>query len=169
MRDLPAVPVGRSLARAHPEFGKLWASRNATPPEAIDPTTHILAWWRCPAGAHVDWSEYVDVVVEGNGQCPRCGPTAFREALTPTLSGRKRVGRCQGCGKSAILKRDRMCDPCLMARGHLRCPECGIPCSAGSLSLGGTRGVCKECRTGRRPKRRVRIVSGGLPTLGKRR
>lgn len=82
------------------------------------------------------------------------------------LNGRRPVGLCAGCGKPAIIARDRMCEACLLARGYRRCPDCGVPCRPGSF---GSRGICAKCLRRGRPKPvSVKAVSGGLPTLGRR-
>jgi len=83
------------------------------------------------------------------------------------LKGRRLPGLCAGCGKPAIIARDRMCDACLLARGYRRCPDCGVPCKPGSF---GARGICSKClKRGRLKRVSVKTVSGGLPTLVRRR
>lgn len=81
-------------------------------------------------------------------------------------SSRRHVGRCRACGQTAAL-RGQTCDACQIANGYLRCKDCAVLCPPALLDKHGS---CQKCRGLRTPRTSsVRTVSGGLPTLGRRR
>jgi len=78
---------------------------------------------------------------------------------------KRRVEFCRSCKKAATVDKAGVCEACLLARGYRRCTDCGVPTQPRSLD---NNGKCQKCR-GRLQSRSVRAVSGGLPTLGRRR
>lgn len=90
---------------------------------------------------------------------------ADKKMRTSNARGTRRIEFCRSCNKPATLNKAGVCEACLLASGHRRCSDCGVPELPRSLDYSGK---CQKCR-GRLRSRSVRAVSGGLPTLGRRR
>jgi len=76
---------------------------------------------------------------------------------------------CTDCAAQFVNRAKKYCDGCATRRGFLECRRCG-----GMFDPAGRSGVqfalCQKCSNADRSRSRsVRTVSGGLPTLGKRR
>jgi Probable Zinc-ribbon domain len=164
----------------------LWSTRNRLSPDMVAPDAHLLAWWRCPTGDHPDWRAYIDDVVAWRAYCGRCGSERFVKAVVSKLNkqgqGRSQkrgkvkgtaqakpteIGRCGTCQEITVLVQRHSCARCLLAKGYLPCPTCGRLYRPEPFDK---RRRCPKCRKRSRPRSTsVRTVSGGLPTLGRRR
>jgi hypothetical protein len=90
---------------------------------------------------------------------------AEKKMRASSAQGTRRIEFCRSCNKPATLNKAGVCEACLLVSGHRRCSDCGVPELPRSLDYSGK---CQKCR-GRLRSRSVRAVSGGLPTLGRRR
>jgi hypothetical protein len=90
-------------------------------------------------------------------KCKRCGEPFTRSPGSNTV--------CMTCHLWAL--RGQTCDACQIANGYLRCKDCAVLCPPALLDKHGS---CQKCRGLRTPRTSsVRTVSGGLPTLRRRR
>lgn len=90
-------------------------------------------------------------------RCKKCGKPFTRSPGSNTV--------CMTCHLWAL--RGQTCDACQIANGYLRCKDCAVLCPPALLDKHGS---CQKCRGLRTPRTSsVRTVSGGLPTLGRRR
>ena len=84
------VPAGKSVARVNPVVASWWAEVNGKPALEVDASKHVLAWWRCPRGKHPRWREYIDVVAQGRGNCPACGPVPVARPKAASRTGTRK-------------------------------------------------------------------------------
>lgn len=92
----------------------------------------------------------------GSAGRPRGEPPVSVRYVEPSVQP---AGLCRKCGEGALLRSEGMCGPCLKRAGRAPCPRCGLWLKVKQVRTH----VCRETPTS------IRTVSGGAPTLGKRR
>lgn len=116
-----------------------------------------------PASGQAEFRAHIDRLTDRKQPAP--------SRPTPTKRRRGQAKPCADCGVRDVNRAKKYCDECATRRGFLLCPKCQRmfhPVSRSTLQFR----LCPKCApkyVDQRQSTSVRTVSGGLPTLGKRR
>lgn len=153
--------------------------RGARTPQAFSPAPRAKAARDCqacdvrPRHGPLPWCD-VCAVARGYQRCSGCsGLKKAAKLKNGTCSTCRPKAKCADCGRIAPIKKSRWCHKCSLRNGWKLCSTCGKPFEPSKKHP--RRRRCPKCvdkyavAGPRGSGSSVRTVSGGLPSLGRRR